>query len=91
MNIVLLDDSGCNVHLIVNETKQYFATEGYPNKYKPLQYCQFNFVAPIGRKFIVLFEDFNLEERYDFLHFRKLHTMQTHTHTHTHTHAHSQS
>ena len=77
--IYLLDAAGCDVNLTVTETKQYIATEGYPNNYKQNQDCEFNFVAPTGRKIIVQFEDFNLEEEYDYLYFRKLHIMNTHT------------
>ena len=54
----------------MTETKQYIATEGYPSSYKQNQDCEFNFVAPTGRKIIVQFEDFNLEEEYDYLYFR---------------------
>ena len=57
----------------MTDTKQYVATEGYPHSYKLNQDCNFNFKAPSGRKVIVMFEDFNLEDRYDFLYFRKLH------------------
>ena len=69
----------------MTETKQYIATEGYPNNYKQNQDCEFNFVAPTGRKIIVQFEDFNLEEEYDYLYFRKLHIMNTHMDIHTDT------
>ena len=81
-NTNLLDAAGCDVTLTVTETKQYIATEGYPNYYKNNQDCEFNFIAPPGRKIIVLFEDFNLEISYDYLYFRKLHIVDTHTHTH---------
>ena len=57
----------------MTDTKQYVATEGYPHNYKRNQDCDFNFKAPSGRKIIVMFEDFNLEDRFDFLHFCKLH------------------
>ena len=58
----------------MNDTKQYVATEGYPHNYKDNQDCNFNFKAPSGRKIIVMFEDFNLEDSFDFLYFRrKLH------------------
>ena len=78
MNIVLLDASGCGVTLIVNETKQYIATEGYPHKYKPSQNCYFHFIAPRFKRIIVFFEDFSLEAEHDLLVFRKLHTMDKH-------------
>ena len=102
MEIHLTVATGCNVHLIVNETKQYFATEGYPDGYKNNQDCHFNFEAPPGRRIVVFFEDFDLEIEFDFLHFRKLHTLlkhssllhiiqnnSTHWHTHTHTDTHT--
>ena len=56
----------------MTDTKQYVATEGYPHNYKDNQDCNFNFEAPSGRKIIVMFEDFHLEARFDFLYFRKL-------------------
>ena len=84
--IYLLDAVGCDVNFTVTETKVYIATEGYPNKYKQNQDCEFNFVAPTGRKIIVQFEDFNLEEEYDYLYFRKLQIMNTHIDIHTDTH-----
>ena len=56
----------------MTDTKQYVATEGYPHYYKDNQDCNFNFEAPSGRKIIVMFEDFHLERRFDFLYFRKL-------------------
>ena len=89
-NINLLDAAGCDVTFTVTETKQYIATEGYPNYYKNNQDCEFNFIAPSGRKVLVLFEDFNLENHFDYLYFRKLHKIdaQTHTHTHIYTHTH---
>ena len=65
------DASGCDVNLTVTDTKHYFATEGYPNYYKHNQNCEFNFMAPAGRRIIVVFEAFNLEDRFDFLYFRK--------------------
>ena len=88
-NILLLDVAGCDITLTVTETKQYVATEGYPNSYKNNQDCNFNFVAAPGRKIIVLFEDFNLQEHeqlehdddYDYLSFRKSHNMVSHTHS----------
>ena len=66
------DVAECNITLNVTDTKQYFATEGYPYNYKNDQDCTFNFEAPSGRRIVVFFEDFNLELYYDFLHFRKL-------------------
>ena len=57
----------------VTDTKQYVATVGYPHYYKDNEDCKFNFKAPSGRKIIVMFEDFDLEDHYDFLYFRKLH------------------
>ena len=57
----------------MTDTKQYVATKGYPHNYNHNQDCNFNFKAPSGRKIIVMFEDFNLEDNYDFLYFRKLH------------------
>ena len=85
-----LDPSCCDITLTVNDTKQHIATEGYPFSYKEYQDCRFNFVAPPGRKFIVMFEDFNLADplRSDFLHFRKLCNIKginTHSCTHIHT------
>ena len=71
-----LDVSGCDVNLTVTDTKQYFATEGYPFKYKHNQDCHFNFEAPPGRRISVFFEEFHLEDKYDFLHFRKLHNFK---------------
>ena len=68
---------GCNIDLSVTETTQYIATEGYPDNYRNNQNCSFNFVAPPGRRITVLFEDFQLEWRADFLHFRKLYSMNT--------------
>ena len=91
---LFLDPSGCGVDLIVTETKQYVATEGYPNSYKDSQFCEFHFMAPSGQKFIVLFEDFNLQVDHDYIFFCKLYIMDTHTdtdtdtHTHTHRHTH---
>ena len=73
MKIPLPDTIGCDVNLIVNETKQYFATEGYPHGYNSNQDCSFNFKAPTGRRIVVFFVDFNLEVNHDFLHFRELH------------------
>ena len=74
MEIHLLVATGCDVTLTVTDTKQYFATEGFPNGYKKNQDCYFTFEAPLGRRIVVFFEDFDLEVFYDFLHFRKLHT-----------------
>ena len=78
-NTILIDIAGCDINLTVTETKQYIATEGYPNNYKNNQDCEFNFMAPSGRKIIVQFEDFNLEYFHDFLIFRKLHIIDIHT------------
>ena len=69
-----LDVAGCDITLTVTDSKQYVATEGYPDEYKDNQDCDFNFVAPSGRRTIVMFEDFDLE-LFDFLFFRKLHVM----------------
>ena len=88
------DLSGCDVNLTVTDTKQYFATEGYPYSYKRNQNCHFNFNAPAGRKIIVIFKVFDLEYGFDFLHFRKLQSsdtsnaliiLQKHTHFFTQT------
>ena len=73
MLLDIVDVAGCDINLTVTDTKQYVATEGYPNNYKDNQDCNFHFKAPSGRKIIVMFEDFNLEDRHDFLYFRKLH------------------
>ena len=59
----------------MTDTKQYIATEGYPYSYKGDQDCEFNFEAPSGMKIIVMFEDFDLEIGYDFIHFRELHNI----------------
>ena len=61
----------------MTDAKQYIATEGYPNSYMGDQDCEFNFEAPSGRKIIVMFEDFDLEIGYDFIHFRELHNIDT--------------
>ena len=71
-NILLLDAAGCDITLTVIGTTQHIATEGYPIGYMRNQNCEFNFVALSGNRIIVLFEDFDLEEGYDFLHFREL-------------------
>ena len=76
-NISSLDVAGCDVSLNVTDATQYIATEGYPESYKGDQNCQFNFEAPSGRKIIVMFEDFDLEEGFDFIHFRELHNSDT--------------
>ena len=60
------------MNLTVTETRQYFATEGYPDSYKNNQDCHINFEAPPGMRFVVFFLEFNLELHVDFLHFRKL-------------------
>ena len=93
--------TGCDVNLTVTDTRQCFATEGYPKGYKDNQVCHFNFKAPPGRRIVIFFIDFHLEHDYDYLVLRKLHcknttestkpthTLQinsTHTHTHIHTH-----
>ena len=85
----------------MNATRQYVATEGYPDGYMDNQDCDFNFVAPPGRKFIVTFEDFSLQEETDddyitlfsdpirdYLHFRELDNMDTGRHTYIHTYIH---
>ena len=69
--IHLLVFASCDVNLNVTETKQYVTTEDYPNFYNNFQDCEFNFMAPAGRKFIVLFEDFDLEQG-NYLYFHKL-------------------
>ena len=71
-NIPSLDVGGCDVTLSVTDTKQYIATEGYPQIYKDNQDCEFNFEAPSGRKIIVMFEHFDLQRHVDFIRFRKL-------------------
>ena len=76
-NIFSSDTSGCDVNLTVTDTKQSFATEFYPYFYNRNQNWDFNFVAPSGRKIIVVFEDFNLEHGFDFLHFRKFQSSDT--------------
>ena len=68
-----LDFAACGIIVTVTDTKQYVAAEGYPHYYKDNQDCNFNFKAPSGRKIIVMFEDFNLEDSFDFLYFCKLH------------------
>ena len=73
-----VDVAGCNITLTVNVTKQYFATEGFPHNYLNDQDCSFNFETTAGSTIVVFFEHFDLEEYYDFLHFRKL---WTHTNT----------
>ena len=73
--ILSLDVTACDIDLTVTDTKQYVATEGYPDNYKNNQDCRFHFEAPSGRRIVVLFEDFNLETGYDYLHFRKLYNM----------------
>ena len=67
------DATGCDVNLTVTETRQYFATEGYPTGYKNNQDCHFNFEAPAGRRIVVFFIDFHLENDFDYFHFRKWH------------------
>ena len=58
----------------MTDTKQYVATEGYPHYYMHNQDCNFNLMASSGWRIIVMFEDFNLEDNFDFLYFhRKLH------------------
>ena len=39
------------------------------------QNCRFHFEAPPGRRIVVFFEDFDLEEDFDFIILRKLHIM----------------
>ena len=65
--------TGCDITLNVTDTTQYLATERYPRFYRIDQLCEFNFVAPPGRRTIVMFEDIELEPRFDFIFFRKLH------------------
>ena len=89
-----LDVAGCDITLTVTDTTQYAATEGYPLGYMDNQDCDFNFEAPSGRRLMVMFEDFSLQEEYDddsislfsdpirdYLHFHKLNNMDTHAHT----------
>ena len=71
--LVLVDIAACDITLNVTDTKQYIATEGYPISYMNDQNCEFNFVAPPGRRFFVIFEDFDLEEDFDFIILRMLH------------------
>ena len=47
--------------------------DGYKNK----QDCHFNFESPPASRIVVHFLDFRLEDEYDFLHFRKLYTIDT--------------
>ena len=75
MEINLPDAIGCDVNLIVNETKQYISTEGYPSYYKSNQDCHFNFEAPPGIRIVVFFVDFHLESEFDFIHFCELHNL----------------
>ena len=65
------DAVGCNITLNVTDTRQYIATEGYPDEYRDNENCSFNFAAPSGRNIVIFFEDFDLEEDFDYLHFRK--------------------
>ena len=93
---ILLDVLGCDITLNVTDTTQYVATEGYPDEYRNNQNCEFNFVAPPGRTFVVMFEDFNLflyiqEISYIFVSWITWTHMEFYTHppTHTHTQAHT--
>ena len=79
ISFLCLDVAGCDITLTVTDSTQFVATEGYPNDYKNSQDCDFNFVAPSGRRIVVVFEDFNLEEGYDFIHFRKINVMTAQT------------
>ena len=65
------DATGCDVYLTVTDTKQFFATEGYPHNYKDNQDCHLNFIAPLGRRIVVFFVDFHLDYVHDFLYLRK--------------------
>ena len=65
-----LDVAGCGITLNVTDTQQKVATQGYPIRYRNLQDCDFNFVAPPGRKFIVTFVDFQVTSL-DSIRFRK--------------------
>ena len=97
-----LDPAGCDINLTVTDTTQYVATEGYPLGYMDNQDCDFNFVAPPGRKFIVMFEDFRLQEEYDdendddyYSYFNSepirdyLHFRKFNSHKHRQTHTHT--
>ena len=64
--------TGCDITLTVTNTTQYVGTKGFPHRYQNGQACDYNFVAPPGRRTIVMFEDIALE-RYDYIQFRKLH------------------
>ena len=75
-NFSLLDRIGCDITLNVTDTKQYIATEGYPDNYKNDQDCSFRFEAPPSRGIIVMFEHFELEVDYDFIYFRKSHKLK---------------
>ena len=70
-NILSPDVTACDIVLTVTDTKQYVATEGYPDSYQNNQDCDFTFEAPSGRRIAVFFEDFQLESPFDHLHFRK--------------------
>ena len=71
--LIWTDAAAYDINLTVTDTAQYIATEGYPIRYyMNNQDCSFNFMASPGRKFIVMFEEFDLEAGYDFIHFRKL-------------------
>ena len=48
-----------------------------PDSYRSNQNCSFNFEAPTGRRIVVFFEDFHLEDEFDFIHFCELSTMET--------------
>ena len=79
-NILSPDVTACDIDLTVTKTKQYVATEGYPDNYQNNQDCDFTFEAPSGRRIVVFFEDFNLETGYDYLYFRKLHSLDIQSH-----------
>ena len=85
-NYISPDTTGCDVNLNVTETKQYFATEGYPHRYKNNQDCNFTFEAPPGRRIVIIFVVFDLHHGHDFIHLRKLtqlskkHLQNTDTH-----------
>ena len=72
MSFHLIDVAGCNITLNVTGTRQYIATEGFPHNYLNDQDCSFNFETTARSTIVVFFEHFDLEEDFDFLHFRKL-------------------
>ena len=66
-----VDVAGCNITLNVTGTRQYVATEGFPRNYLNDQDCSFDFETTAGSTIVVFFEHFDLEEDFDFLHFRE--------------------